>query len=73
MVVSPEFWKMVKAGSTVGTFTAHAGSDNIERAYSYRKIGAYPLYVSIGLATDDYFGEWRSEAAKQAALVALSP
>ena len=71
MAVAREFREMVAAGNTAGTFTVRAGSDNIERAYSYRKIGAYPLYISVGLAPDDFLADWINEATKQAALAAL--
>jgi PAS domain S-box-containing protein len=69
--VAREFSEMVATGNTDGTFTVHSGSDNVERTYSYRKIGSYPLYIIVGLATEDYLAEWSNEAANQAALAAL--
>lgn len=70
-MVAREFRERVAAGNTSGTFTALGGVDDIERAYSYRKIGAYPLYISVGLAPDDFLADWINEATKQAALAAL--
>ncbi len=70
-VVSPEFQSAIAAGLTAGTFTVHAGIDHIKRTFSYRRISAYPLYVIVGLADDDFLAEWREQAIGVAALVAL--
>ena len=70
-VVTPTFRGMVDAGLAAGTFTVHAGIDGIERVFSYRKIGDYPLYVIVGLANDETLAGWREEAAWAAALLAI--
>jgi diguanylate cyclase (GGDEF)-like protein/PAS domain S-box-containing protein len=69
--VAPEFREMIATGNSTGTFTAHAGLDNIVRTYSYRKIGAYPFYILVGQATRDYLSAWRDKATEQAALAVL--
>ena len=69
--VAREFREMVAAGNAIGTFTVVAGSDNGERTYSYRKIGAHSLYISVGLSPADYLAEWRYVVAQQAALAAF--
>jgi PAS domain S-box-containing protein len=66
--VAPELREMVAAGNTAGTFTGLSGNDTTTRTYSYRKIGAHPLYISVGLSPEDYLAEWRYVVAQQAAL-----
>jgi diguanylate cyclase (GGDEF)-like protein len=36
--------------------------DHIERLYSFRRIGDYPLVVVVGLATSDIYAGWRKRA-----------
>ncbi|KXU85465.1 hypothetical protein CI15_20040 [Paraburkholderia monticola] len=45
-----------------GTYVDVAVIDHVERLYSFRRIGNYPLVVVVGLATDDIFAEWRKRA-----------
>ncbi len=69
--LSPELRKLFEAGQTSGTFFTPASWDNIAKVVSYRKIANYPLYVNVGIATEDYLAEWRDEIAKMFILVAL--
>ncbi len=69
--VSPEFKGMIAAGTAAGSFTVHAGIDNIERTFSFRKVGAYPLYIIVGRAVDDTLAEWRREVVSVSTLVVL--
>jgi PAS domain S-box-containing protein len=69
--VANEYREMVAAGNTAGTFTVPADSDSIQRTYSYRKVGAHSLYVSVGLSPEDYLAEWRHDSAQLAALAAF--
>ncbi|BCB26742.1 hypothetical protein SKTS_16280 [Sulfurimicrobium lacus] len=59
--------QLIDAGQTAGTYRVAAVLDNVERAYSYRKIGDYPLYVTVGLASEDYLADWRTSLVKEAA------
>lgn len=45
-----------------GTYVDVAVLDHIERLYSFRRIGNYPLVVVVGLATDDIYAGWRKRA-----------
>ena len=45
-----------------GTYIDIAVLDHIERLYSFRRIGSYPLVVVVGFATDDIFAGWRKRA-----------
>ncbi len=66
-----EFRAMIAAQPSAGTATIRSGLDQVERAYSYRRVGAYPFYIFVGLATEDYLSAWRVKATEQAALAAL--
>ncbi|OAJ63848.1 hypothetical protein A6V36_17740 [Paraburkholderia ginsengiterrae] len=45
-----------------GTYIDVAVLDHIERLYSFRRIGNYPLVVVVGLATQDIYAGWRKRA-----------
>ncbi len=57
---SPAF--ELRKDSPAGTLTAVGAIDGTERLFSYRRIGDYPLIVSVGLATEDIYAEWRARA-----------
>jgi len=42
-----------------GTFSQRGSVDGIERIYSYRRVGDYPLYASYGLSYDTVWAAWR--------------
>ncbi|MBF0507262.1 MAG: hypothetical protein HQL09_10565 [Nitrospirae bacterium] len=69
--VSPEFFELVKAGMTKGTFHAFSKVDKVERTMSFRRIAGYALYIITGLSTSDYLTGWRDEALKTSVIVAL--
>jgi PAS domain S-box-containing protein len=69
--VSPELRQMVDAGKTAGTYVGRAAPDNLERINSFRKAADYPLYIIVGLVTDDYLGAWRRTAMQLAGLALL--
>ncbi|MCX7172925.1 MAG: histidine kinase [Proteobacteria bacterium] len=68
---SREFQQLMQAGSVAGTYTVRAGYDQVERVYSYRKIGRYPLVIIVGLANKDYLGPWRGEAIERVTYAGL--
>ncbi|AUT75779.1 hypothetical protein C2L64_46555 [Paraburkholderia hospita] len=45
-----------------GTYIDIAVLDHIERLYTFRRVGSYPLVVVVGFATDDIFAGWRKRA-----------
>ncbi len=63
--------EMLKAGRNAGTYLSLSTVDGVERTFSYRRIGNYPFLIIVGLASDDYFAEWRSDAAKLLLLAGL--
>jgi len=62
--VSQTFTARITANPRGGTYEAVAGADNIRRTFSYQAIENYPLITLVGMATDDYLGEWRKEGIK---------
>lgn len=47
-----------------GTFTTSATLDHLERTFSYKKVGNYPLYIFVGLASEDYLREWHAQTIR---------
>jgi diguanylate cyclase (GGDEF)-like protein len=45
-----------------GAYVDIAVLDHIERLYSFRRIGNYPLVVVVGLATEDIYAGWHKRA-----------
>ena len=66
--LSPELRKLFEAGKPEGTFFTPSSWDNTAKIVSYRKIGKYPLFVNIGLASTDYLAAWKHDIAKMVAL-----
>ena len=67
--ISQAYQNLLKAQPYKGTFVGRSELDGIERIYSYQKVGKWPLYVQVGVATEDVFAEWR-ETMKSSALFA---
>lgn len=62
--VSDTFRARITADPVGGTYEAEAGADGVRRTFSYQAIGGYPLITLVGMATQDYLGEWRRDAIK---------
>ncbi|WP_432262726.1 sensor domain-containing diguanylate cyclase [Cupriavidus sp. TMH.W2] len=43
-------------------FVSVSSIDGVERLYTYRHVGDYPLIMSVGLATSDIYKDWRKRA-----------
>ena len=69
--VSKQFLDVIEHQAEAGTYVAHTGRDNVDRMIAYRKVGQYPGYLIVGVATADYLDEWRKESVRLAALVLL--
>ena len=70
-VFFPEVKQLMLAGQQSGSVVSTYPADNIKRTVAFRKIAAYPFYVLIGLAVDDYLDEWRLEATKTSIALAF--
>jgi len=69
--VSAEFRENIQRDPNHGTYVAHTGIDGILRLVSYRRTSAYPGYIIVSFAVDDYLREWRKEATKLALMAAM--
>lgn len=48
----------VKNANTEKTYTTQSAVDGIERYYTTRKVGEYPLYIVVGHTTKDQLSKW---------------
>lgn len=69
--MSDELRSMLAQDVHRGTYFAPSPADHIKRIFSYRKTDAYPLYVIVGLARQDYLDGWWRNVAKTATLLLL--
>ena len=69
-VGSPQLMALLRQDFPSGTYQAHSVIDGEWRTFSYHRIGAYPLYVVVGLSPHDYLMPWYSEALVDALFVA---
>ena len=68
--VSTEMRRHLAVGETSATFYTPTSSDNTARIVSYRKIGSYPLYITVSLATVDYLTPWRRDLIRMSTIAA---
>jgi diguanylate cyclase (GGDEF)-like protein/PAS domain S-box-containing protein len=61
----------VAAGADSGTYSGQAGSDGVERTMSFRRIGALPMIIVVGLGRADYLADWNAEIMRATALASL--
>jgi diguanylate cyclase (GGDEF)-like protein/PAS domain S-box-containing protein len=59
--VSTQLQAAIAANPQSGRFIAKTALDQIERINSYSRIGTYPMYAILGLATDDLVQSKRNE------------
>lgn len=66
---SPVFslWQGADKGTGIGAGTI----DGVERLYSFRKVGNYPLTLIVGRALNDVLIAWRKRAAAFVILIAI--
>ncbi len=66
---SNQLKELVQAKRNMGTYHTRNTVDGIERTFSFRRIVDTPFYILVGLSSDDYLAEWRSEATRMLALL----
>ncbi len=71
MTLSPELRKLFEAGKNSGTFFTPTSWDDVSKVVSYRKIADYPLYINVGMATEDYLSDMWKETVIMSTLSAL--
>ena len=69
--IAPPIRDAVAAGASSGTFSGQAGSDGVERTMAFRRIGALPLIIVVGLGKADYLADWNAEVMRATALASL--
>jgi two-component system NtrC family sensor kinase len=56
--VDTGFRRSIAVAPDGGTFSAKSGVDGRERLFAYRKLGAYPVYVTVGMDRATIIGGW---------------
>jgi PAS domain S-box-containing protein len=59
--VNPATQAILDGKQTHASYTVVSPRDGRERVLSVEKIGAYPVYVVVGLASDDFLAHWYRE------------
>jgi len=66
--IAPKLRASIETGQASGNFTGQAGTDGVQRALAFRRIGQLPLIIVVGLGKDDYLADWRAEVSRALAL-----
>lgn len=53
------------------TYTTTSARDGLQRVISIERIGKYPVFVLVGLSSDDFLAPWRREAFNDAMFLVL--
>jgi len=69
--ISPQVKALISSGQQAARYKTLSQFDGLKRIHSYRQVGAYPLYLSVGMADVDYFAAWWDEVVQVAGLVIL--
>lgn len=69
--LSPELEKLFRSGAASGTFYTSRSWDMVPKVVSFRRIQDYPLFVNIGIASQDFLAPWEKDAAEMASLLLL--
>lgn len=70
-IISKQFEDQLQRYPQAGFFQATSPVDNLKRSFSYRRIGGFPFYILVGLASDDYLAEWHKDVLKNSFLMLL--
>lgn len=68
---SAELRALMNSDVQGANYSTRSGVDGIYRTFYFRKLHAYPLYLVVGLAEDDYMAAWRRDSLKIAGLASL--
>ncbi len=68
--LTPELQEQAQSNKEMGSYRVHGVIDGVERTYSYHKIAGLPLYMTVGLASDDYLADWHIYSYRLYALLA---
>ncbi|CAA7623213.1 Sensory histidine protein kinase [Candidatus Terasakiella magnetica] len=68
---SPALRDLIAADSAPAAYITTSGVDGLERIFFYRRVENRPLYLVVGVSSQDYLQGWRREASYLIGLVAL--
>ncbi len=69
--MSRELRALLDSGQESGTFFTPASRDNTQKVVSIKKVSGYPLYINVGLDTQDYLAKWHDDVTKMSVFAAL--
>jgi len=69
-VVTPEFQRLAKSGTTQATFHTQASGDGHQRIVTFRRLDKVPMFAIIGIDKEEYLAEWMSEVYQTSAIAA---
>lgn len=70
--VSQQLRDVITAAPAGGDYIAKTALDGVERSNSYRRVGEYPFYILVGLATSDYLAGWKEDRLTISLLASLA-
>ena len=70
--VSTALRDAIEAEPAEGHYIATVPTDGVERSNAYRQVGNHPLYIIIGLATEDEMQGWRAQIIQTGTLALVS-
>ena len=59
---SQQLISLIQSKPEGGEYTAIVALDGVERVNAYRRVERYPFYVIVGLSTEDFSDEWRTNS-----------
>jgi PAS domain S-box-containing protein len=66
--VSKELRELVESGVRSATYYLNNSPDGFERINSYQRLQNAPMIAIVGMASEDYLADWKSELYKTSAL-----
>lgn len=67
----PELEALFAAEVTAGSYFTLTGTGNQPRTVAFRKLGDYPLYITVGMSATDYLAPWQADTLRLAVVVLL--
>jgi signal transduction histidine kinase len=58
---APEALEALAAARSTASFYSRSSIDHLYRTWMYRQVGAYPVFILVGLDRDDYMLPWYQE------------
>ena len=71
IAMSPQTADVLSSDRRRATYTAVSARDGVQRVFSLEGIGRYPVYVLVGLSSEDFLAPWREEVRNDAIFLAL--